>query len=95
MASTLTRPFTFPEDVTITDLLLQWNPYNMSAAKPAIIDGVTGQIAYTHASFRTSVKKLAVYLRRTFQVRQDRTVCVLLRNNVRDRDFQYATNVDL
>jgi hypothetical protein len=78
-----TQLFSFPEHATITDLLLDWNPSHLSDDTPAIVDGISGKVTYTYASFRTGVKKLADYLRRCLQIRPGYTACLLLRNSVR------------
>lgn len=61
MARLYTNPekLQYPKDTTLTEILLHHNLNNTPENKPAIIDGYTGDIVFTYASFRTAVRKIA------------------------------------
>ncbi|KAM5344308.1 hypothetical protein ACJ41O_012845 [Fusarium nematophilum] len=53
----------YPRDITLSELLLNYNLNNTPAHKPAIIDGISGETAFTYSTFRSSVRKLARHFR--------------------------------
>lgn len=56
-------PLSYPTDATVTELLFNHNLNSTPPNKPAIIDGITGEVVFTYATFRESVKKMASHFR--------------------------------
>lgn len=77
-------PLRFPEHATISQVLLEHNINNTPLNTPAIIDGPSGQVAYTYQSFRVAVRKLAALLHAEVGLRHGNTVCLLALNSVSD-----------
>ena len=72
----------YPRDASLTDLILNYNLTNAPPEKPAIIDGPTGEIVYTYASFRESVRKIAQYLQNELHLRRGTVVGLFSTNKV-------------
>jgi acyl-CoA synthetase (AMP-forming)/AMP-acid ligase II len=72
----------YPKDVTLTELLLNYNLNNTPAEKPAIIDGISGQVVFTYASFRSAVRKIARHLRDEVGIEPGDVVGILSTNRV-------------
>ena len=70
----------FPEDATIPSLLSETS--NLETARIAIIDGPSGQIVYTHSSFRHAVIRLAQHFHHCGGIRPGSVVGLLDTNNV-------------
>ncbi|CAK7224274.1 hypothetical protein SEUCBS140593_005519 [Sporothrix eucalyptigena] len=49
----------YPQDASLTDVLLEHNLNNTPHDKPAIIDGLSGEVVFTYSSFRTGVRQVA------------------------------------
>ena len=77
------QPLNYPADATVTDLLLNHNLNNTPPDKPAIIDGLSGEVVFTYASFRESVKKIASYFRDRLGLGPESVVGILSTNRVR------------
>ncbi|KAG4439601.1 hypothetical protein IFR05_004896 [Cadophora sp. M221] len=66
----------YPEDATISNILLDYNIGGVSANSPAIIDGPTGEVVYTYLSLRLAVRRLATYLQQNLKIGKGTVVCV-------------------
>ena len=77
-----TEQLAYPKDATITDVLLYSNLNGTPPDKPAIIDGITDEVIFTYASFRTSVRKIARHLRHELGIGPDMVVGILSTNTV-------------
>lgn len=76
------EPLQYPKDATVTDVLLQYNLNNAPPNKPAIIDGLSGEVVFTYASFRNSVRKVARYLSTEVGIGSGAVVGILSTNRV-------------
>lgn len=76
------EPLSYPKDATVTDVLLHHNLNNSPPDKPAIIDGYSGEVVFTYASFRDSVRKVARHLLREAGVAPGDVVAILSTNKV-------------
>ncbi|KAF7554420.1 hypothetical protein G7Z17_g2927 [Cylindrodendrum hubeiense] len=74
------KPLSYPKDATITDVLFHHNLNNTPAEKPAIIDGISGEVVFTYSSFRASVRKVAHHLRHEVGVEPGSVVGILSTN---------------
>lgn len=72
----------YPQDVSLTELLLNHNLNNTPDDKPAIIDGLSGQVVFTYASFRSGVRKIARHLQTVVDVQPGQVVGILSTNRV-------------
>lgn len=72
----------YPEDATISDILLDYNIGGVSPDAPAIIEGLTGEVVYTYSSLRLGVRRLATHLQQNFGVGRGTVVSVLAFNTV-------------
>lgn len=66
----------------MTDVLLHHNLNNAPPDKPAIIDGLSGEVVFTYASFRESVRKVARHLSTEMGVAPGAVVGILSTNRV-------------
>ncbi|KPM42922.1 hypothetical protein AK830_g3618 [Neonectria ditissima] len=74
------QPLDYPQDATITDVLFDYNLNNTPENTPAIIDGTTGQVAFTYGSFRTSVRRVAHHLQHQVGLKPGSVVGILSTN---------------
>ncbi|KAH7419737.1 4-coumarate-CoA ligase [Cadophora sp. MPI-SDFR-AT-0126] len=72
----------YPEDATISNVLLDYNIGGRSPESPAIIEGLTGEVVYTYSSLRLGVRRLATYLQQNFGIRRGTVVSILAFNTV-------------
>ncbi|OBT75476.1 hypothetical protein VF21_04904 [Pseudogymnoascus sp. 05NY08] len=82
MVYTSEQALDYPADATITNLILDYNPRNTPAQKPAVIDGPTGKVIYTYESLRLAVRRFAKYLQEELQLVRGTVVGVLAFNTV-------------
>ncbi len=73
----------YPEDATISNILLDYNIGGVSPNTPAVIDGPSGSLIYTYSSLRRAVRQLAKFLQDNLQIKRGTVVCILAFNTVR------------
>ncbi|KAK7409176.1 hypothetical protein QQX98_008669 [Neonectria punicea] len=74
------EPLNYPQDATITDVLFDYNLNNTPEDTPAIIDGISGEVAFTYGSLRTSVRRVAHHLQHQVGLKPDSVVGILSTN---------------
>jgi acyl-CoA synthetase (AMP-forming)/AMP-acid ligase II len=77
------EPLNYPEGTTLPDLLLELNVNSAPPERPAIIDGISGATVYTYSSLRSTVRRLANYLRTEIKLPHGAVVGVFAANSVR------------
>lgn len=75
------RGFAIP-DVDITSLVLDHNLKDSPLNKPAIIDGLSGDVVYTYASLRDKIRLFAGFLQEELHVSPGDVVAYLSYNTV-------------
>lgn len=78
----------YPQDATISNLLLNYNLQNTPLNKPALIDGLSGEVVYTYQSLRIAIRKLAKYLQDNVHIRRGSIVSLMASNTVSIRDVR-------
>lgn len=73
----------FPQTASLTEVLLEQNLKNVASNKSAVVDGVTGRVAYTYESIRLGVEKLAIYLHHELHIERGMRISLLATNSVR------------
>lgn len=76
------EPLRYPKDATITDVLLHHNLNDVPSNKPAIIDGLSGEVVFTYGGFRDSVRKVARHLTTEMGVTPGTVVGIISTNRV-------------
>lgn len=79
------EPLHYPKNAAVTDVLFQYNLNNTPPNKPAIIDGLSGEVVFTYAGFRDSVRKVARYLTTEVGIAPGAVVGILSTNRVGTR----------
>lgn len=90
MIYTSAEALDFPRNVTLTELLINYNLNNTPEDKPAIIDGISGETVFTYATFRSAVKKLARHLSHEVRIRPGDVVGILSTNKASDLRTGYS-----
>lgn len=73
----------YPKDATLTDILFYHNLNNTPSEKSSIIDGYSGKVVFTYASFRSSVRKVARHFSYELGIGQRTVVGILSTTKVR------------
>ena len=82
MIHTSSTPLDYPQDASLTDVLLDFNINNTPPDKPAIIDGLSGKVVFTYSSFRSGVRKIARHLHHELGIGSGVTVGIFSTNRV-------------
>ena len=77
MSSLPATPFTYPNNATITEILLKHNLNNTADDRAAIIDGISGKVDFTYSSLRQGVQTLATYFASELYIKPGDVVGIL------------------
>ncbi|KAL6232493.1 hypothetical protein BDW75DRAFT_247126 [Aspergillus navahoensis] len=75
------EPLELPKGGTIPQLLLESNVNDVPPETPSIIDGVSGNVVYTYAAFRSAVKKVSAHLRTDIGISSGTVVGIMASNS--------------
>lgn len=81
----------YPQDATLTDILLNFNFNNTPPEKPAIIDGPSGNVVFTYESLRLAVRSFASHLQNRLGVQPGDVVAILSTTKVQLPPTQQKT----